>query len=184
MGAISSFAFAAVLFLLTASGLRAEEPAAIVLDSWWNRDSAKHYCAAALAWFKSNRSNIERVGCNATTACPEMKPIVDACRAPDPVAEVRDFEGRLTTYMATDPQCKGVRVVHYRGPSGANISAAEVMQRSGYWTLYLDYMPGAKRQPWELVRNKSSAYAKGDGGPSEVAASACAIVTGRSSKLD
>jgi hypothetical protein len=70
MSAIRAFAFGVVFVLLAGPTLRAEEPVAIVLDSYLNQDRAKGYCERALAWFKSNRSDIERARCNAITACP------------------------------------------------------------------------------------------------------------------
>jgi hypothetical protein len=115
-----------------------------------------------------------------------MKPTVEACQARDPVVDVRDFEDRLTAYMAIDPQCKGVRFVRrYTGfPSGTNDSAFDVMQRGRYWMLDLNYTPGAKKQQWELDRLKPSTHAKGEGDPKEIARNVCTIATSRGAKLD
>lgn len=151
--------FCAAVFM-NAAALRAEEPAAIVLDSWWNVDYAKQNCR----W-------------PGTITPPE------ACER-NMVTGVRDFEDRLATYMATDPQCKGVRLVRYGGPSSDN--ANEVLsQKSGFWSLSLNYQPGAIRQAWAMIKEmQPSTYTKGEGDPKEIAGNVCAIATGRGAKLD
>ena len=113
-----------------------------------------------------------------------MKPIIEACQARDPVVDMRDFEDRLMTYMAADPQCKGVRVVRYTGPRGTDDSVGDVMQGGRYWMLFLDYKSGAKKLQWALDRPKPSTYAKGEGDPKEIAGNVCAMATGRGAKLD
>jgi hypothetical protein len=155
-----------------------------VLDSWWNEDYAKGECEHALTWYAQNRADIRSFGCTQVAACIELTPVIQDCQLhADPTAEVRDFEDRLTTYLATDPQCKGVRIVRFNDPRGDNAAAGDAM-RGRYWMLFIDYMPGAAKQAWGLRGRTSSAFAKGEGDPQAIAAAVCAIATGKGAELD
>jgi len=144
----------------TASILRAEEPAAIVLDSRRDVDYAKENCLGQTS--------------NTSVICQQQM-----------IDEVNDFEDRLATYMAADAQCKGVRFVRYSGPSGNNHSINDVMQQTEYWVLSMNYQPGATKQPWVMLKNtNASTYTKGEGDPKEIAGNVCAIAIGRGAKLD
>jgi hypothetical protein len=156
----------------------------IVLDSWWSEDFAKTTCEQALGWHKENRAVIPKVGCATVTACPETMPIVEACQPSFPIADVRDFEDRLITFMATNPTCKGVHIVRYSGPARENNVAASKATSGQHWTLLIDYVPGAKQQSWSLDRDPTETFTKGEGNPRSIAASVCAIVPGQGAKLD
>jgi len=164
--------------------VQAGEAATVVLDSWWNEGYARDGCEHASGWYNENRALIAQFGCASVTACTDMMPIVQSCQLHDPVAEVRDFEDRLVTYLSVDPECKGVHFTRYSGPNGNNSGAADAMKVEGRWTLFLDYVPGAARQAWQLNRKAPEIFTKGEGDPKEIAKSICAIVTGRGAKFN
>lgn len=176
---------AALATLTVVSVVRAKEPISVVLDSWWNDDYAKNYCQFAGGWYKETRPLIAQFGYEAVTSCTDWMPIVQACQINDPVANVRDFEVKLMTYLAADPQCKGVHFTRFIGPGGRNTtSSADAMERDDSWTLFLDYKPGATKQAWDLIRKKPETFTKGEGDPKAIAKSVCAITTNQGTTLD
>lgn len=106
-----------------------------------------------------------------------MMPIVQSCQLHDLVADVRDFEGRLATNLAIDPECKGAHFTRYSGPNGNNSGATDAMKVEGHWTLFLDYMPGSVKQAWQLNRKAPDMFTKGEGDLKEIVKIICAIVT-------
>jgi hypothetical protein len=86
-----------------------------VIDGWWNADYAKEVCRGVGIWWKENKALIIQIGCEKVNSCPEIMPQVEACVL-DPVRAVRDFELKLTTQLATDPQCAGIRVISFTSP--------------------------------------------------------------------
>src|SRR5690348_2432675 len=94
------------------------------------------------------------VGCDSVTSCPEMMPRVNACLR-DSTSEVRGFDDELATELAANPQCKGVRLAWYNGPSWHHHDKAtdDAMR----WPI--DFIPGATSQWWSLQR--SSSFYKG-----------------------
>ena len=153
----------------------------IVLDSWWNVDYAKEACRSALSFFQQERTLIAQIGCEAVTACPEVMPAVMACQmafpAGDPTAEVRDFEDRVLSHMASDPRCKGIEIGRYSGPNSSNAAQNKVALES-HWTLFLNFNPGATSQSWEILRQKPDTYMKGEDNPQDTARRVCVIVNG------
>lgn len=154
----------------------------IVLDGWWSTDFAKNACIQANQWHRENAALIAQLGCSAVTACPEMMPRVEACVG-DPALEAREFETELATQLAADPRCKGVRFVTFNGPADSDKAASDAMQ-GPHWSLLLDFKPGAREQPWNMVRSPDlSAFTKGVGDPNEIAAMVCAVVKERGAEL-
>jgi hypothetical protein len=145
-----------------------KEPNSVILDSWWNEDYAKSVCASA----RQNCGTFE-------SSCTD--PILQWCQLHDPVAEVRDFEDRLVTHLAVDPECATVHLTRFSGPNGSKSGAAEV---EGHWTLFLNYRPGATTQAWELNRKTPQTFTKGEGDPKAIAESVCAIVIRRGANFN
>ncbi len=170
--------------MTAAATAEAGEPISVVLDSWWNVDYAKNYCREAIRWRKEDRAIIAAIGCDIVTLCTQMMPIVEACQGNGPDGGVHDFEDKLVTYLAADPQCKDVHFTRFGGPSGEQTPAVDAMERDGHWMLFLDYLPGAAKQSWTLIRKKPYALTKGSDDPKKMAESVCAIATGQGAKLD
>jgi hypothetical protein len=159
----------------------------VVLDSWWNVDYAKNACSSAKNFYQSSRALIAQCGCDAVTGCPELMPAIQACQLRDPAVEVRDFEDRVVTQMASDPQCKGVHIVRYAGPDSKNPGYTKLTQSPAWpahWTLFFDFCPGVVTQSWQLLRPEPSAFMKGEGDAREVASQVCAIVAGQGAKVN
>ena len=154
----------------------------IVLDGWWSTDFAKGACTQANEWHRSNAALITQVGCSAVTSCPEMMRRVEACVS-DPALEVRGFETDLATQLAADSRCNAVRFVIFNGPSDSDQAASDAMQ-GPHWSLLLDFEPGARKQPWNMLRSPDlNAFTKGVGDPREIAATVCAVVKERGATL-
>jgi hypothetical protein len=135
--------------------------AIVILDSWWNVDYARSACL----W----------------------TPTIQACQGGEPVSEVRDFEDRVITHLAANPQCKGVHVIRYAGPGTESTTFVRIMKSSGWprrWTLFFDFRPGDTLQPWHLLRLEPDAVMKGVGDPSQVARQVCTIVGGQGAKVN
>jgi hypothetical protein len=154
----------------------------VVLDGWWSTDFAKNGCTQANQWHRENASLIAQSGCAAVTACPEMMRRVEAC-VNDPALEVSGFEIELSTQLAGDPRCSGVRFVTFNGPSDSDQAVSDLMQ-GPHWSLLLDFEPGARRQSWNMLRSPDlNAFTKGVGDPKEIASTVCAVVKERGAQL-
>jgi hypothetical protein len=154
----------------------------VVLDDWWNVVYAKNACASASAWQKENASLVAQVGCESVNSCPEMTPRVDACRF-DPVGNLYTFETELETQFASNPTCKGVQVVSYKGPQSTDSHVSQVNQ-DGAWWLSFNYSPGARKQNWAMSRTSALiAVTSGEGDPKEIADTVCSIVTQQGAKI-
>jgi hypothetical protein len=91
----------------------------------------------------------------------------------DPVAEVRDFEARLSTSFATDESCHSAVLASFFGPAGQSSNAASKAE----WQLMLDFNVGEASQSWKMVhRTGDKSYTTGEGNPKEIAHSICAVV--------
>jgi len=92
------------------------------------------------------------------------------------VRNVRIFVIELTTQLAAQPECRGIKVAAFRNPNETNKAATEAVSRA-HWTLSLNYMPGAPKQQWQMLHSlPSSAVMQGEGVPAEIARSVCNIV--------
>lgn len=170
----------ALLVAATSLGCRHHKPT-VVLDVWWSTDFAKNACQQADQWHGENAALIAQVGCDAVTSCPEMMHRVEACLS-DPAFEVRGFVTELATQLAADPHCDSVKLVILNGPTDSGKAASAV--QGPHWTLQLDFEPGARKQPWSMIRSPDlSALTQGVGDPKEIAATVCAVVTERGAKL-
>jgi hypothetical protein len=174
----------ALIVLISAvvlSGCSKSRPT-VVLDGWSNRDFAKEYCSHATEWLKANAASIAQVGCQNFASCPELTAIAENCLG-DPTPQVRDFETQLATEFATDPTCRDVNFVRFYDPAENNRAASAAMAKP-HWSLSLQFAPGAKQQPWEMLRSPEyGGYTKGVGRPAEIARKVCSIVTGRGAAL-
>ena len=151
----------------------------VVLDDWWDVDYAKNVCAAAISWNQENAKLVADAGCDSVTACPEMTPRVEACKV-DPVGNLNAFEMELETQFAANPLCKGIQFARFAGPGENNSTVSQATQNE-HWFLSLNYVPGAHRQPWAMI--KSLAVTTGEGDAKEIAESVCSIATERGAKL-
>ncbi|HLL26521.1 MAG TPA: hypothetical protein VKT73_02585 [Xanthobacteraceae bacterium] len=118
----------------------------VVIDAWWNVDYAKNMCSRT-----------------------------DACSM-DPTAEALDFEDRLATQLAVNPQCAGVFVAKYRGRNFDYAKTImDAMQRRPHWTLVIDYVPEQQTQSWWL-RLEGGPHMQGEGELRAIAANVCSIL--------
>jgi hypothetical protein len=125
----------------------------VVIDAWWSVDYAKNLCSRA-----------------------------NACSM-DPTAEALDFEDRLATQLAVNPQCSGVFVVKYRGRNFDYAKTImDAMQRRPHWTLVIDYVPEQQSQLWWL-RLESGPHTQGEGELREIAANVCSILIQQGIKI-
>jgi hypothetical protein len=173
LAAITSFVFAQP----------AQPEPVLVLYSQWNLAYAKSACKSAEIWYKSVGQTAERLGCENFESCPKMLATAKACRARGAVAALRDFEQQLTGALAAEPGCRGIAVVRYSGPGDA---AYEKLTQSrdpaGFWTLSVDFSPGAATQSWRLQQRAKSA--SGDDEPQTIVSEACALILGRGPKAN
>jgi len=89
------------------------------------------------------------------------------------------FEVELATELAANPDCIGIQFVGWKGLGDANKAAIDAVQKE-HWLLGLDYIPGAQKQPWWMVRSPDHhPYMQGEGSPNEIARNVCAIVNQR-----
>jgi len=129
----------------------------LVLDDWWNEDYAKEAC---------------RLMQDKSSTCEQ-----------DQVRDVRIFELELTTQFAAQPECGGIKVARFSSPTEANKAAVNTMKET-YFSLSLNYTPGARKQQWQMVDSpNNNAVTQGKGEPTEIAKSVCAIVNGRGATL-
>jgi len=157
----------------------------LVLDSQWNLAYAKSACKSAEIWYKSvGQTAEERLGCENFASCPKMLATVKACRARGAAAALSDFEQQLARSLLADPGCEGIAVVRHNSPGDA---AYEKLTRtrdpSDFWTLSVNFAPGAAKQPWHL-RQRARDATSGDGAPQAIAAQACALILGRGPKAN
>lgn len=150
----------------------------LVIDGQWNSAYANSACKSAAIWYKSVGQMAERLGCENFAACPKMLAAAKACRARGAVATLRDFEQQLTGEFAADPGCRGIAIIRYSGPGD---SAYEKLTRfrnaADFWTLAVDFSPGAATQSWRLQQRAKSA--SGDDEPPTIMSQACALILGR-----
>jgi len=166
--------YISLFFLVLISGCQEPTPV-VVLDGWWNTGFAVESCRTAQLWARYNSDSISRFGCNRVVACKEMMPAVEAC-ATDIAQAVREFESELATNFASSSECHLVRFVRMGNPKEASADAVNAMQGS-YYSLPINFNPGALEQPWEMLSSPShTAYTKGHGTPQDIAKRVCAIV--------
>lgn len=137
----------------------------IVIDGWWNVGYAREVC--------SERARTNGVGCNV-----------------DPTPEVRDFEDHLMTHLASDTSCAGISVIRYGGPGTPVSQSMNDTVSSPFWSLSLNFVPGASRQEWEINHSKPGdahellvTNHRGEGSTAQIARDVCAIVTGSGAKI-
>src|SRR5450755_264609 len=147
----------------------------VVLDGWWNADFARETCRHAKEWSRENAALIGQAGCERVASCREMLPIVEAC-AVDPVQDVRRFENDLATEFASSAECHSVHLVHFGDPKESSRAASDAMQKA-YYSLSLDFKPGARKQQWRMLSPPTrTAFTQGEGTPPEIAGKVCFIV--------
>ena len=113
---LGSIAVGTILQIIAAFGANAAPQPTVVIDGWWNADYAKEDLPRRGRVGQTEQSElIKRVGCENVNSCPEMTAQVEACVG-DPVSEVRNFERELTTQLAINTDCVGVRIVNSLGP--------------------------------------------------------------------
>lgn len=153
---LATAAIAAVFVVVSAvksSTVAQSNESVIVIDAWWSVDYAKNMCSR-------------------TNAC-----------SMDPTAEALDFEDRLATQLAVNPQCSGVFIAKYRGPNfDHDKTIMDAMQRSPHWTLIIDYVPEQQTQSWWL-RLAGGPHMEGEGELREIAANVCSILTQQGAKI-
>lgn len=155
----------------------------LVVDGQWNLAYARSACQSAAIWYKSVGQMAERLGCENFAACPKMLAAAKACRARGAVAALRDFEQQLTGSFATDPGCQGIAVVRYSGPGDAAYEKlTRFREAADFWTLSVDFSPGATTQSWRL--HQRSRTAGGDDAPPKIASQACSLILERGPKAD
>jgi hypothetical protein len=167
------------------SSPRAEPPRPIVVDSWWANDWAKTTCIDATKWFKENKEDIFRQGCEAVSSCPELQPVADACFVSNPTAMWFDFQDRMATAFASDASCKSITIFNFAGP-GENASQELGAAVAGpHWWLIIDFTPGHTEQGWTMAQSHfaTSVSTKGQGTPTSIAHTLCAIVNGHGGTL-
>ena len=173
---------AASVLATAALSARAEpiEPEPVlVLNSQWNLAYAKSACKSADIWYRSvGRTTAEKLGCGNFESCPKLLATANACRAQGPIGLLRDFEQQITGSLAADPACHGIHVVQYNGTG--DVAYDKLTSRrdpTDFWTLSLNFAPGAAKQPWQL-RQRAKSVA-GDDEPQMIASRACAVIFGR-----
>jgi hypothetical protein len=167
--------------VFTADAQSGAEPV-VVIDDWWNVDYAKNSCVSAMQWDKENSTLVAQVGCDSVTSCPEMTPVVDACRF-DPVGNLNNFETELLAQFASNAHCREVQIATYKGPKEPNPSVDTAM-RGPHWFLSFNYIPGARKQSWTMNQSEHlTAITSGEGEPKEVAEMVCSIVTQSGAKI-
>jgi hypothetical protein len=90
----------------------------------------------------------------------------------DPTSEVKDYQRQIATAFAANPTCHGFRMI------GAieRFNSEDLL--ASQWQLMLDYEPGASKQSWSVVKQKSLAVvAEGTDGPKETVSTLCAILS-------
>lgn len=181
------------IIFLTASALAAvtspvfaqpvESAPVLVLHSQWNLAYARSACKSAEIWYRSVGQRAERLGCENFAACPKMLAAVKACRARGAVAALRDFEQQLTGALTADPGCRGIALVRYNRPGDAAYEkVARSRNAADFWTLSVDFSPGAAKQSWRLQQRGRSA--SGDDEPQAIVSRACALMLGRGTKAN
>src|SRR5665213_340267 len=81
-----------------------------------------------------------------------------------------------TKHYTSSSECHLVRFVRMGNPKEASADAVNAMQGS-YYSLSINFNPGALEQPWEMLSSPShTAYTKGHGTPQDIAKRVCAIV--------
>lgn len=146
----------------------------VTLDSRSTRDYAKGVCLHAAEFFKIQHSRISEVGCAAVPACPETKPIFEACII-DPTIGEKDFEDGLTTQFLNDPKCNGIQLIKFEDPNSVQDTAVS----NASFKLIIEYTPGAQNQPWSLQTKEKQTFLKGDGNLQQIATSVCSILNAK-----
>jgi hypothetical protein len=123
----------------------------VVIDDWWNVDYAKNSCRAA--------------------ANPDQCAIAI-------VAEVRSLEDAIATELASNADCKGVRLARFEGPNGTPPATIDAM-KANYWSLTLDVTTAAPSQHWGLIQRDNAHVFGGVDTPAQIASKVCAIANGR-----
>jgi hypothetical protein len=168
---------------LRASAQPANPVQILVLNSQWNLAYARSACESSAIWYRSFKDTIKTLGCDNLTGCPEMSATVKACQSPGPAKAVSDFEQRLTAALATDAACASINVVHYNGAGDAAYdNFAKLHDPAGFWTLSVNFHPGATTQPWELKRGAAST--KGNDDSQGIAGKVCSLILGQGPKAD
>jgi hypothetical protein len=141
----------------------------IVIDDWYNVETAKMACGARAEMAKT----VPSVVCTA-----------------DPAPSVRDFEAQLATSFATDASCHGIVLVGYGQTKMAvskdnEVGDWELAQRSlkdegkADWRLQLTFFVGETSHHWRLetLHSPSSPReAVGEGDAQQIARAACVFL--------
>jgi len=176
---------AALLFgfcLILPPCAKAEETI-IIFDDWWSVDYAKGLCNEAKHWMDSIGDGHRAARCEKVANCTFYLPILNACNEGDIARQVHSHDDEVTSRMAGNPQCAGISIAQYDGPKTSMGKAISDAMKTPHWTLSFDYTPGAKTQKWDMIHSITSAYAKGEGDPKEIATNVCVAATGRGANI-
>jgi hypothetical protein len=171
---LKAIRFLAFAWVIAVAGCSKPEPV-VVLDGRWSADVAQGACTEASTWYLRNAALISRYGCERIISCRALLAVANAC-ARDPVQQVREFEAELAAAFAGNAECNAVRFVSSATPPEGS-KAASLPAGRPYWSLGLDFSPGATKQQWSMVQSADqTAFVSGEGDPGEIAGRVCAIV--------
>jgi hypothetical protein len=166
--------FLAFAWVIAVAGCSKPEPV-VVLDGRWSADVAQGACTDANTWYQRNTALISRYGCERIVSCRSLMAVVNAC-VRDPVQQVREFESALASAFAGNAACTAVRFVNSTSSPDGSKAASDPVGRQ-YWSLGLDFSPGATKQQWSMLHSPDqTAFVAGEGDPGEIAGRVCAIV--------
>ena len=101
--------------------------------------------------------------------------------AGDPGLLVRDFELTLKTQFAAQEGCRSVQLLSYESPNSS--PEVDKARQKQYWTLSLNFVPGASQQGWQIIESERHNLLQGDGSAADIAREVCGIVTKKGATL-
>lgn len=135
----------------------------LVFDTWWSVDYARDMCRYDKSFLDTEEHDQETMDIH--TAC---------LGSADAGNLARQYEDAIKTQIEINPVCRGVTFTRYSGPGSKE--QPDLPER--YATLLIDYIPGAQKQSWTMIRHPSLQSDQAEGSsPARIAADVCAILT-------
>jgi len=168
-------------FLLLAFSISAlADERILIIDTWWTVDYARQGCNQAKQFEKNYKETLRTISCEELTACPEMQPRIAACLT-DKTGGANYYLDRLKGRLAASPECAGITVASFVGPSNGSPAVSNLMKKP-HKTLIIDYVPGEPRQYWG-VTDETNTILQGEGSLSQLVVDVCRIVKTSGAKV-
>jgi hypothetical protein len=102
-----------------------------------------------------------------------MMPQVTECTIHDPEQQARQFSTVIASEFGTMTACNGI-----------TLSKDRTLANKNYWSLFVIFEPGNRKQDWKIEHREIPISFEGTGTAREMVQKLCTAVTGKGGKVE